>query len=655
MTSSASPAPPPHQSQTRDAASRAALAVCDFVLLAAAYAAASRIAGAPLSIGANLLLAAISAAAVALFSAYRAPFGIRGLRHVLQMAIGVTLGAEIGFGLARFFPVFAMGPGAYVLAPAVGLAAMIGVRRLTENMPARSFGGSKMDAAIVVGTGAEAEALVRSISQRTDVPYRIVGFVDEVAGSRKYVEGLPVLGTLDELPRLIARLGVTCVVVTTSAGDPAIFERIEAMCGNPAGAQESAAAIKIVPAAADIIAGRLVPPTNAEAQIIRYLRRNPIEIDQLVIAPHIENRTVLVTGAGGSIGAELCRQAVSYNPHEMILLGHGENSLFLIDQELREIHGFRRSRIVLADVADAARIRSVFSTYRPHIVFHAAAHKHVPILEDNVCEAVRNNVFGTHVVALAAAATGVAKFVMLSTDKAVNPTSILGATKRVAEIICQSFEARTGTEFVSVRFGNVLGSKGSVLEVFRRQIERGGPLTVTHPEMKRYFMTIPEAVMLVLEAMAIGRDGQVFVMDMGEPVEVVKIAEAMARLSGLRPYKDVDIQFTGIRPGEKLFEEFLTSDENITATMNQRLFSAQQERFDYELIAGVLRNLDVAVRTGETDVIIRALGELVPSFHPGEHLVGGHNGKPISVAPQGLPSNGAIEESESHTTGAITQ
>ena len=654
MTSSASPAPPPHHSQTRDAASRAALAVCDFVLLAAAYAAASRVAGAGLAIGPNLLLAAISAGAVALFSAYRAPFGIRGLRDVLQMAIGVTLAAEIGFGLSRFFPAFVMGTGAYVLAPAAGLAALIGLRRLTETVPLRT-GGSKMDAAIVVGTGAEAEALVRSISQRSDVPYRIVGFVDEVAGGRKYVEGLPVLGTLDELPRLIARLGVTCVVVTTSAGDPAIFERIEAMCGNPSGAQESAAAIKIVPAAADIVAGRLVPPTNAEAQIIRYLRRNPIEIDQLVIAPHIENRTVLVTGAGGSIGAELCRQAVSYNPHEMILLGHGENSLFLIEQELREIHGFRRSRIVLADVADAARIRSVFSTYRPHIVFHAAAHKHVPILEDNVCEAVRNNVFGTHVVALAAAATGVAKFVMLSTDKAVNPTSILGATKRVAEIICQSFEARTGTEFVSVRFGNVLGSKGSVLEVFRRQIERGGPLTVTHPEMKRYFMTIPEAVMLVLEAMAIGRDGQVFVMDMGEPVEVVKIAEAMARLSGLRPYKDVDIQFTGIRPGEKLFEEFLTSDENITATMNQRLFSAQQERFDYELIAGVLRDLDVAVRTGETGVIIQALGELVPSFHPGEHLVGaGHNGKPLSVAPQGVSTNGAIEASESQTTGAIT-
>jgi len=358
----------------------------------------------------------------------------------------------------------------------------------------------------------------------------------------------------------------------------------------------------------------MASPHIREVDLADLIKRRPVKVDSWLIAPHVEDRTVLVTGAGGSIGSELCRQIVSFRPKRLLLLGHGENSLFGIEQELRVRYQFTKTNIILADVADGPRIRQVFAEFRPNLVFHAAAHKHVPIVEDNVCEAVRNNIFGTHVLALAAAAAGVAKFVMVSTDKAVKPTSIMGATKAVSEQICRSFESRTGTEFVSVRFGNVLGSRGSVIGVFRQQIQAGGPITVTHPDMLRYFMTIPEAVALVLEAMAIGRDSQVFVMDMGQPVRVVELAEKYVTLSGLRPYQDIDIVFSGIRPGEKLREEVLTSDERNNPTINERLFIAQQTPIDYQNLAATLKDLDLAVRRSNISDVISYIQRLLPSF-----------------------------------------
>jgi FlaA1/EpsC-like NDP-sugar epimerase len=316
--------------------------------------------------------------------------------------------------------------------------------------------------------------------------------------------------------------------------------------------------------------------------------------------------------------------------------------------------GFTRTRIVVADVADSALIRRVFTRFRPHLVFHAAAHKHVPIVEHNICEAVRNNVLGTQVVALAAAASGVAKFVMISTDKAVNPSSMMGATKRAAEMICQSFERRTGTEFVSVRFGNVLGSRGSVIHTFKSQIERGGPVTVTHPDMVRHFMTIPEAVSLVLEAMAIGRDGQVFVMDMGDPVRVVDLAENLIALSGLRPYEDIDIVFSGIRPGEKLFEEILTARERENPTANARLFMAQQERIEYELLSDTLGRLDLAVRTPDPSGVVGLMQRLVPSYTPSQTLLATDDSIPLRVAAASAKANAAATNGSARN-GAVVR
>jgi len=486
---------------------------------------------------------------------------------------------------------------------------------------ARTAGASRT---IVVGARDAARAVIRLLDQRDSLPFDVVGCVDDDA--TRSVEGVPVLGKPADLGALIDTHAIDTIIVAATSARRRLVKIVMAACAN-AGRRP---AVKVLPHLDQLLTGKVEYSPVRDVRLEDLLQRDPVEVDPSRVAPHLENRIVLVTGAGGSIGSELCRQISRFNPKLLVLVGHGENSLVAIDQELRTELGFTKTEVALADVADGFRVRSIFSQYRPHIVFHAAAHKHVPILESNVCEAVRNNVFGTHAVALAAAAAGVAKFVMISTDKAVNPTSVMGATKRVAELICQSFERRTGTEFVSVRFGNVLGSRGSVIDVFKKQIEMGGPLTVTHPDMVRYFMTIPEAVALVLDATAIGRDGQVCVLDMGKPVSVVELAENLVRLCGLRPYDDVDIVFTGIRPGEKLREEILTSHEldnpdehpSDDPTAHERLFVAQQERVVYEKLVGILTDLEVAVRTPDAQTVIATLRRLVPSFVPGDHLRG---------------------------------
>lgn len=344
------------------------------------------------------------------------------------------------------------------------------------------------------------------------------------------------------------------------------------------------------------------------------LGRPPIASDVSAVAPYIEDHVIMVTGAGGSIGSELCRQIAMLKPRRLLLLGHGENSLFEIDRELRTLHGFHDTELILADVADAARIRAALSMHRPAIVFHAAAHKHVPIIENNVCEAVRNNVLGTRVLALAAAAAGVSKFVFVSTDKAVNPTSVLGATKRIAEMIVQSFEGRTATQFVCVRFGNVLGSRGSVVKVFCSQIERGGPVTITHRKMQRFFMTIPEAASLILTAASVGRDGQVCILDMGAPVSIPWLAEQLIRCYGKIPYRDIDIVETGIRPGEKLYEELLTTQEGLTATSVDKIFVAQQERQSYDALARHALLLERVIQLDDARSVKRLIATVVPSF-----------------------------------------
>jgi FlaA1/EpsC-like NDP-sugar epimerase len=472
---------------------------------------------------------------------------------------------------------------------------------------------------IVVGVGMPAHSLIRAIQEDRDLPISIVGCVDDGIAVKR-VDGVRILGTIEDLPKLIVKLRIDSVIVAIPTAALPVINRIKELCSSVHALGGTPPTVKVVPDAAELLSDRVTISRIRDIRLEDVLAREPVVVDTVALRPHLENQVVLVTGAGGSIGSELCRQIVTFDPKLLVLLGHGENSLHAIHQELRDKYGFTRTKMILADVGDSFAIRSVFGRYYPRVVFHAAAHKHVPIVEENICEAARNNVIGTRTVALAAAAAGVAKFVLLSSDKAVNPTSVMGLTKRMAELICQSFAGGSTTEFVTVRFGNVLGSRGSVIPIFKQQVAAGGPVTITHRDMQRYFMTIPEAVSLVLQAMSMGRDGEVFVLDMGDPIRILDLAESVIRLSGFEPYKEIDIVETSIRPGEKLFEEILTDTEDFSRTSHNRLFIAKQDRLDYSELGRVIARLQRAIRASDWRSALAIMREFVPEFTPGAHL-----------------------------------
>lgn len=469
---------------------------------------------------------------------------------------------------------------------------------------------------LVVGIGLPAVSLIRGIHEDRHLPMTVVGCVDD-GRTPKRIEGVPILGTVDDLPELCLEKRVNSVIVAVRGAPLPFINRVKELCTSLG---QQAPTVKVMPDTSDLLNEKVTVSRIRDIRLEDVLDREPVVIDTLALRPHLENQVVLVTGAGGSIGSELCRQIATFDPKLLLLVGHGENSLFAIQQELRGEYKFDRTKLILADVGDASAIRSVFSQYDPRVVFHAAAHKHVPILEENVSEAVRNNVLGTRTVALAASAHGVAKFVLLSTDKAVNPTSVMGLTKRMAELVCQSFAGGSSTEFVTVRFGNVLGSRGSVVPIFKEQVARGGPVTITHSEMKRYFMTIPEAVSLVLQAMSMGRDGEVFVLDMGDPIRIMDLAENIIRLCGLEPHKEIKIVETGIRPGEKLFEEIFTNREDFTRTSHQRLFIAKQDRLNYSELGEGITRLHFATRTGDWRSAIDVMHRFVSDYTPDSRL-----------------------------------
>ncbi|HHV64825.1 MAG TPA: polysaccharide biosynthesis protein, partial [Peptococcaceae bacterium] len=374
--------------------------------------------------------------------------------------------------------------------------------------------------------------------------------------------------------------------------------------------ETKAASLKILPGVHDILSGKITVSPIREVQVEDLLGRDPVSVDLEEVAGYLKDQTVLVTGAGGSIGSELCRQIVKFNPEKLILAGHGENSIFDIEQELKDYPVVTE----IFDIKDETKVNLIFEKYKPSVVFHAAAHKHVPLMEGNPEEALKNNVLGTTNLAQAAHQTGVKTFVFISTDKAVNPTSIMGASKRIAEMVIQDFDRRSPTKFVAVRFGNVLGSRGSVIPTFKRQISAGGPVTVTDPRMTRYFMTIPEASQLVIQAGAMASGGEIFILDMGKPVKIIDLAKDLIRLSGLEPEKDIKIVFTGKRPGEKLYEELLTSEEGTTATKHKRIFVARPNNINSEQLFKVIttiRERGSYLSMGEIEDLIR---ELIPDF-----------------------------------------
>ncbi len=441
---------------------------------------------------------------------------------------------------------------------------------------------------LVIGAGDAGAVLARELSKPSIPPRKLVGFVDDDPSKRNQViHGARVLGNRGQIPEVVGEHGVEEVIIAMPSAPSQVTRSIVEIC------QGLNVKIRALPRLLDLANRNFELNMVREIEIEDLLGRPEVKMDTQKIREYLCGKRVLVTGAGGSIGSEICRQVAGFGPECMILLGHGENSIFSVQMALRTEFPDLSCESVIADIRDSARLSDIFSLFHPEVVFHAAAHKHVPLMEENLTEAVKTNVFGTLNVARAARRYECEKFVMISTDKAVNPTSVMGVSKRIAEMVVSSMNDRHfKTGFVSVRFGNVLGSSGSVVPIFKKQIAAGGPVTVTHPDMKRYFMTIKEAVQLVLQAGTMGNGSDIFVLDMGKQVRIVDLAEQMIRLSGKVPYGEIPIIFSGIRPGEKLFEEILTAEEGVTATNHSQIFVAKQNGFTMEDFFAKLARLE---------------------------------------------------------------
>src|SRR5689334_20621256 len=465
--------------------------------------------------------------------------------------------------------------------------------------------------ALIVGAGDTAKLVAKELIANPALGFEPIGFVDDDPSKQNHMLlDLPILGKLSAIKAVIETHGVSELIIAMPSAHGDVVRKVVRA------GLDSGIPTLTVPSLPELISARTNGTRLREVEIQDLLRRDPVETDLAAVAELATAETVLVTGAGGSIGSELCRQIARLAPGRMVLLGHGENSIFDVLHELKGDFPDVQFTPVIADVRDRRRVSAIFGIYKPHAVFHAAAHKHVPLMEENVIEAITNNVVGTLNVVDAALETRCKHFVFISTDKAVRPTSVMGATKRVSELIVQHAAVKYDSNFVSVRFGNVLGSRGSVVPTFLRQIRAGGPVTVTHPEMQRYFMTIPEAVQLVLQAGALGRGGEVFLLDMGEPIRIVDIASDLIRLSGLTVGADIQIKFTGMRPGEKLYEEMFFSAENVLMTDHPKVLRARNGI----LPEGVMRRIEVLVRAAQEehpdDELRRLLRALVPDFHP---------------------------------------
>jgi len=531
--------------------------------------------------------------------------GLRGLRLALPDNLALVV-VPYGVLCTNFFLCF------------VGLVGVRATRRIYGELAERKrrFVGRKRERVLLIGAGQAGVVVAREIVSRPDLALHPVGFLDDdnlKVGSR--IGGLPVLGRIDEVVEIAARKRVTRVLITIANAAGPQIRAITMRC------RDAGLETKIIPGIYEIVGDHVNLSRIREVAIEDLLGRKPVQLDEDQVNTSIRDSVVMVTGAGGSIGSELCRQVCRYAPARLVLVERFENALFEIHRELVASYPGLTIDPQIGDVTDARRMEQVLSAARPRIVFHAAAHKHVPMMEANPGEAAKNNIGGTRLVADLADRYGVERFVLVSTDKAVNPTSVMGATKRVAEIYMQALAQRSATRFVTVRFGNVLGSSGSVIPIFKQQIAAGGPVMVTHPDMQRYFMTIPEASQLVLQAGAMGDGGEIYVLDMGEPVKIVDLARDLITLSGLRPGEDIEIKFNGIRPGEKLFEQLTTDAEHADKTRHPKIFIGRVASPGWSEAVRGIDNLLALVDGGSPDRIRIALHGLVPEYSGAGALV----------------------------------
>ena len=486
------------------------------------------------------------------------------------------------------------------------------ILRIINNKRMSLMGREQCANVMIIGAGAGGDMILKEIENSRYLSMRAKCIIDDQPGCHgKLMRGVPIVGGRESILDAVGQYSIDEIIFAIPSASVQTRKEILGIC------KESGCKLRTIPGTYQLINGDVSVSSLKEVEIEDLLGREPIRINTEEVLEHVGGKVVLVTGGGGSIGSELCRQLAAHHPKQLIILDIYENNAYDIQQELIRKYPDLDLVVLIASVRNKERIDSIFETYRPNIVYHAAAHKHVPLMEDSPHEAIKNNVFGTYKVAQAADRYGVDKFVLISTDKAVNPTNIMGASKRLCEMLIQSMNRSSRTNYVAVRFGNVLGSNGSVIPLFKKQIAEGGPVTVTHPDIIRYFMTIPEAVSLVLQAGAYARGGEIFVLDMGEPVKILDLATNLIKLSGYRVGEDIQIVFTGLRPGEKMYEELLMNEEGLKETANKMIFIGKPIEFDEEEFRSQLAGLEQEAMD-ETSDIRAAVEKIVTTYHPAE-------------------------------------
>ncbi len=479
------------------------------------------------------------------------------------------------------------------------------IRRLSR----RNFGAVK-ERIMIIGAGEAGSSIIREISGSVYVNGSVICAIDDNKDKMgSYIQGIKVVGDRNNILEAVEKYEITSIIVAMPSASKRAIREILEIC------KQTDCRLKLLPGMYQLINEEVSVTELRDVEIDDLLGREPVKIDLEEVMNYVSGKVVLVTGGGGSIGSELCRQLAGHKPKQLIILDIYENNAYSIEQELKSTHPDLNLTVLIASVRNTKRIHKIMEQYHPDIIYHAAAHKHVPLMENSPNEAIKNNVGGTYKMAMAAHLFGVKKFILISSDKAVNPTNVMGASKRICELIIQAFHKKSKTEFVAVRFGNVLGSNGSVIPLFKEQIQRGGPVTVTHPDIIRYFMTIPEAVSLVLQAGAYAKGGEIFILDMGEPIKIADLAKNLIRLSGYEPDRDIEIEYTGLRPGEKLFEELLMEEEGLSSTSNKLIFIGKQIDIDEEEFLEKVLELDKAAKE-EVDDIRERIMELVPTYHP---------------------------------------
>lgn len=551
----------------------------------------------------------------AYFKFYATLWQYAALGEMINIMMAVIISA--GVNLTGIFVFIGRMPLSYIVLYPICLGALIGSERIIYRYMLLKLRESRICSenpaesginTMIIGAGEAARTLIREFKNSPET-YNIIKCIidDDNKKKGKYIQGYLVIGGRETIQECVQRYQIQEIIIAMPSANKKEIGKILKIC------KETNCKLKILPGIYQLVKGEVEISKLRAVQIEDLLGRESIKINLDEVVGYLEGKTILVTGGGGSIGSELCRQIATYNPKTLIIVDIYENNAYEIQQELERKYPEMELIVLIASVRNTHRMESIFCKYRPDVVYHAAAHKHVPLMEDSPNEAIKNNVFGTYKTAMAAAKYGTKRFVLISSDKAVNPTNIMGASKRICEMIIQILDKEYETEFVAVRFGNVLGSNGSVIPLFEKQILEGGPVTVTHPDIIRYFMTIPEAVSLVLQAGAYARGGEIFVLDMGEPVKILELAKNLIRLSGYTPYEDIDIVFTGLRPGEKLYEELLMKEEGMRDTDNKLIYIGKPIEIEEKIFKEELERLKELAYQDDKD-IRKIVKEIVKTY-----------------------------------------